>query len=155
MKRTLIVAAATFALAMPAFAAVITIDTGAPVAPAAGAPPAAPAPAAGTLLATFTPKAADAMLATGQTTDAEVAAIAAVKDVTKVTVRQVKLGTAADAGSVSKIKADRAADITRLQVAINANAAFKGELAAKMVDVATIVAVEVAGDGTLTLYSLS
>ncbi len=156
MKRTLIVAAATtLALAMPAMAAVITIDTGAPAAPAAGAPPAAPAPAAGTLMATFMPKAADSMLSTGQTTDAEVAAIAGVKDVTKVTVRQVKVGTAADAGTVTKIKTDRAADITRLQAAINANTAFKGELTAKMVDAASIVAVEVGADGTITLYSLS
>jgi hypothetical protein len=95
------------------------------------------------------------MLATGATTDAEVAAIAGIKDVTKVTVRQIKLGTAADAASASKIKTDRAADITRLQGAINANAAFKGELAAKMVDAASIVAVEVGADGTITLYSLS
>jgi hypothetical protein len=155
MKRTLIAAAATLSLAMPALAAVITIDTGAPAAPAAGAAPAAPAPAAGTLLATFTPKPADAMLATGATSDAEIAAIAGVKEATKVTVRQVKLGTAADAASVSKIKTDRAADITRLQGAINANAAFKAELAAKMVDTASIVAAEVAADGTITLYSLS
>ena len=150
MKRTLIVAAAvSIALAVPALASVITIDTGAP---AAGAPP---APAAGTLMATFTPKAADSMLAAGQTTDPEVAAIAAIKDVTKVTVRQIKLGTSADAAAASKIKTDRAADITRLQAAINANATFKGELAAKMVDVATVVAAEVAADGTITLYSLS
>jgi 2-oxoglutarate dehydrogenase E2 component (dihydrolipoamide succinyltransferase) len=166
MKRTLSIAAvATFALAMPAFAAVITIDTGAPAPAAAAAPaaagapaaaaPAAPPPAPGTLLATFTPKAADAMLATAATTDAEVAAIAGVKDVTKVTVRQVKLGTAADAATVSKIKTDRAADIMRLQAAINANATFKGELMAKMVDAATVVAMEVAADGTITLYTLT
>ena len=149
MNRTLsLAAAAVVAMAMPAFAAQITVDTGAP---AAGAPPRA---AAGTLQATFTPTASDAMLATIGTTDAEVAAIAGIKDATKVTVRKITVGSAADAAAVNKAKTDRKADIDKLQAALNANAAFKGELTAKMVDAASIVAMEVAGDGTITLYSL-
>jgi hypothetical protein len=149
MKRTFsLAAAAVFALAMPAFASVITIDTGAP---AAGAPA---APAAGTLLAYFTPTASDAMLATAGTTDAETAALGTIKDPTKVTVRKITVGTAADAAAVSKVKTDRAADITKLQAALKANAAFSGELTAKMVDPASIVAMEVAADGTITLYAL-
>ena len=163
MKRTLsLAAAAVVALAVPAFAAQITVDTGAPAtapaagAPAAGAPAAAPAgrPAAGTLQATFTPTASDAMLATIGTSDAEVAAIAGIKDATKVTVRKITAGSASDAAAVTKVKTDRKADIDKLQAALNANAAFKGELTAKMVDPASIVAMEVAGDGTITLYSL-
>src|SRR5437868_12198094 len=163
MKRTLSLAAAVVvAVAVPALAAQITIDTGAPAAapaapPAAGAPAAAaPAsrPAAGTLQATFTPTASDAMLATVATTDAEVAAIAGIKDATKVTVRKIAVGSASDAAAVNKVKTDRKADIDKLQAAINANAGFKGELTAKMVDTASIVAMEVAGDGTITLYSL-
>jgi hypothetical protein len=133
---------------------VITIDTRAPAAPAAGAAPAAPAPAPGTLLAIFTPKAADAMIATAKTTDAEVAAIAGIKEATKVTIRKITVGAAADAAAVNKAKADNAAETAKLQAALNANAAFKAELTAKMVDPATIVAMEVAADGTVTLYSL-
>jgi hypothetical protein len=167
MKRTLsIAAAATFAMALPAFAAVITVDAGAPAVPAAaaagaaagagqaGANPAAPA-AVGGLAAFFNLRPADSMAATVRTTDAEVAAIAGVKDVTKVTVRQIRLGTAPDAAAVNKVKTDNAAETARLQAALNANAAFKAELSAKMVDPATIVAMEVAADGTITLYSLS
>lgn len=153
MKRTLIVAALSAAVALPALAANITIDTGAPAAPATGAP-AAP-PAAGTLMAYFTPKASDAMLATVKTTDAEVAAIAGVKEGTKVTVRQIKVGTAADAGAVNKAKTDNAAETAKLQAALNANAGFKGELSARMVDPASVVAIEVAADGTITLYTLA
>jgi hypothetical protein len=149
MKRTLSLAAtAVVAMAMPAFAAVITVDTGAP---AAGAPP---VPAAGTLLATFTPTASDALLATAATTDAEVTALGAIKDVTKVTVRKVTVGSAADAAAVNKVKTDRAADIAKLQAALKANTAFSAELTAKMVDPATVVAMEVAADGTVTLYTL-
>jgi hypothetical protein len=149
MKRTLSIAAATvLAAALPALAAQITIDTGAP---AAGAPA---APAAGSYLASFTPTAADAMLATAFTTDAEVAAIAGIKDVSKVLVRQVKVGNAPDAASVNAIKTKNAADVAKLQAAINANATFKGELSAKMVDPATIVAVELGADGSVTLYAL-
>jgi hypothetical protein len=172
MNRTLSLAAAAVvvAMAMPAFAAQITVDTGAPAAaapaggapaagaPAAGAPaaaaPAAARPAAGSLQPTFTPTASDAMIATAATTDAEVAAIAGIKDATKVTVRKITAGSSPDAAAVTKVKTDRKADIDKLQAAINANAAFKGELTAKMVDPASIVAMEVAGDGTITLYSL-
>jgi len=155
MKRTVsLAAAAIVAMSLPAFASVITVDTGAPAAPAAGAAPAAPAPAAGTLLAYFTPKASDAMLATITTTDPEVAAIGAIKDVTKVTVRKITVGAATDAAGVNKVKTANAADISKLQAALKANTAFSAELTAKMVDPASIVAVEVAADGTITLYSL-
>jgi hypothetical protein len=149
MNRTLsIAAAAVLATALPAIASQITVDTGAP---AAGAPP---APAVGTYLSAFTPTAADSMLATATTTDAEVAAIGGIKDATKVLVRQIKAGTSSDAAAVTAIKTKNAADITKLQAAINSNAAFKGELTAKMVDLATIVAMEVAADGSITLYAL-
>ena len=149
MKRTLsLAAAAMLATGLPALASQITLDTGAP---AAGAPA---APAAGTYLSAFTPTAADAMLATAATTDAEVAAIGGIKDATKVLVRKITVGTAADAASVTGIKTKNAADITKLQAAINANAAFKAELTAKMVDSASIVAMEVAADGSITLYAL-
>ena len=150
MKRTLsIAAAAVLAMAMPAFASVITIDTGAP---AAGAPA---APAAGTYLSAFTPTAADAMLATATTTDAEVAAIGAIKDATKVLVREIAVGNSPDAAAVTAIKTKNAADVAKLQAAINANTTFKGELIAKMVDPASVVAMEIAADGSLILYALS
>ena len=149
MKRTLSLAAAvTVALAVPAFASVITVDTGTP---AAGTPA---RPAAGTQQAYFTPTASDAMMATIRTSDAEVAAIAGVKDVTKVTVRKITVGSATDAAAINKAKADNAAETAKLQAALKANAAFSAELTAKMVDPASIVAMEVAGDGTITLYAL-
>jgi hypothetical protein len=149
MKKTVGFAAAlVFAMAAPAFASQITDDTGAP---AAGAPA---APAAGTYLSAFTPTAADSMLAAIQATDAKVAGIAGIKDATKVLVRQIKVGNAPDAATVTAVKTKNAADIAKLQAAINANATVKSELTAKMIDPASIVAMDLNPDMSITLYSL-
>jgi hypothetical protein len=154
MKRIITIAAATLAVATPALAAVITVNSGTPTAPSAGAAQPGAAAAPGALKAFFTPKPGDTMLGTMRTTDGEVAAIAGVQAATKVTVVQIKL-SGADATAVNKARTDNAGETARLQAAINANAAFRAELMARMVNPATIVAASIAADGTITLYSVS
>jgi hypothetical protein len=88
------------------------------------------------------------------TTNTELIAIAMLGPTSRV--RVVLIGaseTGADA--LAKARKDQSADVDRLQAAINANAMFKADLAAKNLDVAKILAAEVSTDGVLIVYSMA
>ena len=55
--------------------------------------------------------------------------------------------------ALAKARTDKQADVTKLQAAISANASFKADLQAKMVDISKIVAADLASDKSLILYA--
>jgi hypothetical protein len=86
-------------------------------------------------------------------TNAELLAIANVGASSPV--RVVMIGAAdTAAAALAKALPESTSDIARLRGAIAANASFKTDLDAKNIDVAKIVAAEVARDGLLILYAM-
>jgi hypothetical protein len=87
------------------------------------------------------------------TSQAELDAITNLKADSKVTVIKIDTAANADMDMVTKAKTDNKADIDKLQTAINGSTDLKKELDAKSISVTSIVAADVADDGTLILYS--
>jgi hypothetical protein len=86
------------------------------------------------------------------TTQAELDAVASVDATSKVMV--VGIGSVSD-DAWMKAKSDNAKATADLQAAINANADLKASLQDKKIDVSSIVAADLAADGSLVLYTAS
>ncbi len=160
--------AAALAISTSAFAAQITVDTGSSLSAAgsssasgglsgsatAGASTAigSGVPNTGGVAPSSANSSTQMAVMTFGTTDTELAAVKALGASSQVRVVSVN-GNGTDGAALMKAGTDMKADVTKLQNAINANATFKTELAAKNIDVSKIMAAEVAADGSLVLYT--
>jgi hypothetical protein len=130
----------------------IAIGSGVPntggLAPAAPATTAVPPSGAASVRT-----AADMAAAAISTTNAELVAIGGLSVTSQVHVILVNANDS-DLAALTKAMTDMAADVAKLQAAIDADVAFKNDLQTKSVAVNKIVAGEVTTDGSLTLYAM-
>src|SRR5438874_12939364 len=97
----------------------------------------------------------ESVLAAFPTTQSELNAVANLTDKSIVNVIVIDPMVSANLEALARAKDDNKRDVDRLQAAISANGELKGELEALSIQVATVMAADLAPNGVLVLYALS
>jgi hypothetical protein len=97
----------------------------------------------------------ESVLAAFPTTQSELNAVANLSPTSVVNVIVIDPMVSANLDALARAKSDNQGDVDRLQAAIAANIELKGELEARSVQVATVLAADLAPNGVLVLYALA
>jgi hypothetical protein len=97
----------------------------------------------------------ESVLAAFPTTQSELNAVANLTAKSVVNVIVIDPMVSANLDALTRAKADNQRDVDRLQEAIAANGELKSQLEARSVQVATVLAADLAPNGVLVLYALA